>query len=381
MPGSSSCASCHARVAGAAHEDEDDFDPFDPMVGAELPVLDAEIIAPPPKPTPKAVEAPSPQVQAARLRQLAGYGLPPDSFLASVPYAASVWFKRRELKARLAEVTARERVLSRALDKRRRELATALFSEDEAAAIPSLSPLLSPARSVHDRESERADEEQARAQSAAAARGAAQEAIDSAARDVMPLRDEETRTSRALEAAKGELARSQAALRRAEIELRNAAQTGTLDAEGQASLEATRESRQAEVNLLAGRVKERSQALGAARRELAARVGRQAAAEEEARRMASPSNSTLRMQTSTELDPALVALTDAALTAELGALAAGPVSVCKDARDALTSARNEQRLLRDAEKSFEPEAFRRGAAILGAGVLLITIAMLVAILR
>ncbi len=376
MPGSLSCASCHAPIAGAPPEEGDPLDPFDPMDGAELPALEPQVVAPTAveKPAPK----PSPAVIAARLRQEAGYGLPPDSLLASVPYAASVWIKRRGLRVRLAEVTARERVLARALDKRRRELAEALLAEPRAEAISRLAPLISTARTVHERESRQADERRAHAQSEAAARGAAQEAIDRAARDVAPLRDEETRATRALEAAKGELARTQAALRRVEIELRNAAQTGPADGEALASLQATRSSRQAEVSLLAGRVEERSAALGAARRELAMRVGRQAAAEEEARRVA---GSTLRVQASSELDPALVQLSDAALRADLGELAAPQARACAAARDAWTSARGEREMLGEAEKSFDADAFRRGAAILGAGAALIVSALLVAILR
>ncbi|NOY90435.1 MAG: hypothetical protein GXP55_04425, partial [Deltaproteobacteria bacterium] len=88
-----------------------------------------------------------------------------------------------------------------------------------------------------------------------------------------------------------------------------------------------------------------------------------------------------RVQASTELEPALVQLTDAALSADLGELAASQASACAAARDAWTSARREQEMLAEAEKSFDPDAFRRGAAILGAGAVLILAALLVAILR
>ncbi|NOY91119.1 MAG: hypothetical protein GXP55_07885, partial [Deltaproteobacteria bacterium] len=159
MPGHATCASCHAPIAGAPPVEDDPLDPFDPMDGAELPALDPQVVAPTPaaKPEPK----PSPAVIAARLRQEAGYGLPPDSLLASVPYAASVWSRRRGLRVRLAEVKARERVLVRALDKRRRGLAKALLEEPGVESVAALARLIPAARAVHERETQQADAQRA----------------------------------------------------------------------------------------------------------------------------------------------------------------------------------------------------------------------------
>jgi len=361
--------------------DADEVDPFDVLGGGDLPTLDEEPLPPPPAPMPVTRAEPQapPRVTQARLRQAAGYDLPPESFLACVPYAASVWSKRRALRARIQEVAARERVLARALDKQRKGLAEVLAWDPAAEGIAALSSLLGPARNALSSAAKDAEETQSRLHSEAAAHRAAQGAIDEAAREVEPLRNEETRASRALEAAKGELSRAQGALRRAEIELRNAPQAGA-DADVIASMEATRESRQAEVTLLAGRVKERTAALGLARRELAARVGRQAAAEEEGRKVASPTN-TLRTLAATELHPDIVMLTDAALRADMGLVAGGPVSQCTDARKAWRAAQGERELLTEAETSFDMPAFRKGAAVLGAGVLVVVVTMLVAILR
>ena len=247
-------------------------DPFDGLAPAELPALELDLPAraAPALATPVAAPAPAPApaLDLARVAAIADYGQPPSSLLACVSYAALVLTRRRALSAALIDLRRLEKTAERDREEALITLGRALH-----AARDQLAPL---ARELHAADEagqvagQRAGEWEEARRTAESQRASLDAKIAEAARAALPYRDRETKLATQMEVRETDLRRARARLSRAEIELRNAAQSQ--DPARRELLDAERVARRADADAAQAHVDELAPQLAEARRELAVRL-------------------------------------------------------------------------------------------------------------
>lgn len=352
-------------------------DPLAPpieLAPVELPRVEVASVVPSKSPGPR-------EITDAEVLRLADFGLPPEGFFGAIPYALNVFQRKRVLAAARAAVARRRSGAQKRAAAELAVLGQALLDQQAEVDLSALRSFIEAAERTGAKAAE-SNADQARAEaSATEGRAAITDELGAAQAEVDPFRDQETKLRSQLEVRGHDLKRAQAQLKRVEIQRRNA------PGGGDELLDADFEARQAEVSLLEGKVKELQTELGRVRRELATRLGRVAAIEEDRRKAEAGfvgSTGLHKGSARTARDEGEMALAELAEEALRQQLAGGAGESAAKGEKALLD-RDER--LRDeklhdrALAAFDNSTYLRGWGLIGTAALLIVVALIVLIVR
>ncbi|MBX3247056.1 MAG: hypothetical protein KF901_07740 [Myxococcales bacterium] len=367
----------------------DDFDdPLDPLAGGELPALELDLPAPPPR---RSVEVASPQaeakrpakpaapeddIRAAEVRALAAYPEPPENPAAALLYVLTVWPRRRELRAQARDLAAREQVASRRADASLAQLGEALLAHPDALAGAGLDALAQRAQQDREAHASAAQAAAASREDQARARRDAEAARQTATAATEPLKAREKALADETDALLREKKRADAALQRVEIELRNALG----DPATRAPLEPAFEARRAEAKLATERWTAKDAALRALRTELADALERLRRAEALIHELSREAERAGTSRVPTPRATTLRDLGEAGLHAGLHP-SGGAANRARAAVEERDSVRRERALHERAADEYDAKGYLQGQMLIGVVMLVLLTAILALALR
>ncbi len=354
-----------------------DFDdPLNPLSDADMPELE---IAPPPKPEKPKKRPVDEGPRPAEIQRVAQFPAAPTTVVESVPYAVTVFLRRRELKQSQAALRRRKTAAGTRAEAELAGLGRASYAARERLGIEGDQDFEAVMRRLDAAAGDAAEANDALSRAGDAAEAERAEVIQriaEAKQALGPWESKEAKLATEAEVLRGEQRRLDAAAQRAEIELRNAAQSGA-DPD---SLGAAHNARQAEAEAHALRLGQKESALAEARKGRATAAERLRGAEKEKKRLESDIEQSLSRVRSAS-GSARASLDEHFATLGEEVLAAGiETGLDEEARalralDGYSQLKRELQIVDAALKSHDSDGLRQGLAIVAGASLLVLVTL------
>jgi uncharacterized protein (DUF3084 family) len=347
-------------------------DQLGPALEIEAPRAAREPERKPAAPTPEDPAA----VQARKIKQLAGYGAPPQKLLQAVPYFFRVAARKRRLQAQVAALTLARKQLEHKAEDALCALGEALYAQRDEPRLTALAPQF---KVVHE------TRQQIGSHAAASKRGVqAQkrelEALIQQARqlkqETVPFDARASELSARLEVGRAKTRNLEQQLRKAEVE-QNALKGSTQPAalEQIAALELLREAARGELQSLNVELVPSRDDLADVKREIARRADALAQLSEQQQRLSETADRNdyrQRIAAGGALSAhreALRSLANAAMRNQLAELAQHALKSASAAEAPIAAQRQDEDLLRKALSSYDHAAYQRGMQLAAGAVL------------
>lgn len=324
--------------------------------------------------------------RAIQVEQLAQYGKPPAQLVGTMAYWVRVTLRKRELDAERMSLSAQRKRTDDAARDAIAKLGETLYGKRKD---PRLATLAKQMQAVSSAEAAIGSVEKAgqkKKQNIQNERAQLDDDIRNAEADASPLRVKEAGLLERVESIKARAKQADIRRRKMEQELEAARKKPNADPEVLEWLCAEREAAHGEVQTLGIELRPLEDDLSVVRRELAARLRKLTALQQEQQAAASAlerAQQNHRVSSGSaqgERRDALAALAQMAMESGLAAIAQPELQAVNEASDRRDRKRAEEELLRAATGSFDEQAYKKGMTLLVGGTCALLLSLILVVI-